>query len=56
MATDDILHPPEHDPACDPHRWTSVVTAIRSYLHDIAGTFEDEISARPTREARIRRR
>jgi hypothetical protein len=34
----------------------SAVTAIRSYLHDIAGTFEDEISARPTREARIRRR
>ena len=39
MATDDIRHPPEHDPAGDPHRWTSVVTAIRSYLHDVAEDF-----------------
>jgi pyoverdine/dityrosine biosynthesis protein len=39
MATDDILHLPEHDPACDPRRWTSVVTAIRSYLHDVAEDF-----------------
>jgi hypothetical protein len=51
MATDDIRHPPEHDSACDPRRWTSVVTAIRSYLHEVS----EEFRGRDLRPADSRR-